>query len=75
VSNAKISQPHGPKDWREKFCLRRCSFVTSRPTFMLPERDQDCQGYKKRGGMLLTHASPPDPFEANDMPPTNDSMH
>jgi hypothetical protein len=25
--------------------------------------------------MLLTHASHPDPFEANGMPPTYDSMH
>src|SRR5262249_23671611 len=25
--------------------------------------------------MLLTHASHPDPFEANRMPPTYDSMH
>jgi hypothetical protein len=25
--------------------------------------------------MLLTHASHPDPFEANSMPPTCDSMH
>jgi hypothetical protein len=25
--------------------------------------------------MLLTHASHPDPFEANSMPPTYDSMH
>jgi hypothetical protein len=25
--------------------------------------------------MLLTHASHPDPFEANGMPPTCDSMH
>jgi len=25
--------------------------------------------------MLLIHASHPDPFEANGMPPTYDSMH